>query len=370
VNKQKKTQAEETLKQITFSWPDCVAAHNFLAQQHFYPTGGLNRADIYDFAMRGDIVAQAYIFSLRKSVLSDIKDGQPAFYSYTETVLLNHIRRGNEILCELAGNGRLSACGELWEESLKLSKALCELALKYPEAFKARARKSLYMPSIRTTNPKFSADAKAIGEAIELSAETVGGNLQDNRKRIGALCAQLVGECVDEITRSRSLWCNPFTRYNRPVVWPTTEQIKPFFGKNAHQLISESNVPLGPGKETMETRLLFFCVLDGCGAERLHFLTLPDLTTQTASIWWKGAIEKMVEARFPSLVNLPAWEKELRAVSTGTKADMLKELKDYCIGKVKQFAPTPSRSKAAPPSAPAPDASKTSSNSPTTEHLK
>jgi len=72
--------------------------------------------------------------------------------------------------------------------------------------------------------------------------------------------------------------------------------------------------------------------------QRLDSLVLGELTRQTADEWWKGAIEKMVEARFPALLQEPLWLKELAAVSRGTKADMRKELKDYCRDKVKQFA--------------------------------
>ena len=105
------------------------------------------------------------------------------------------------------------------------------------------------------------------------------------------------------------------------------------------ELISVKEDPPKIGHQTMESRLRTFCILYGCGFDRVHFLALPDLTPGTASVWWKAAIEKMVEARFPSLLQHPAWENELKGVSTGTKADMRKELKDYCIGKVKQFAP-------------------------------
>lgn len=101
MSKKNKTEGDGNEKEITvLPWLHCVAAHNFLAQQHFHPTGEVNRAKIYDFAMRGDIVAQAYIYSLRTSVLSDINEGHPAPDLYTERLLLNHIRRGNEILCE------------------------------------------------------------------------------------------------------------------------------------------------------------------------------------------------------------------------------------------------------------------------------
>jgi hypothetical protein len=83
--------------------------------------------------------------------------------------------------------------------------------------------------------------------------------------------------------------------------------------------------------------LRFFCMVSGCGSERLHFLLLPKLTSQTTRKWWKGAIENMLEAKYSALLQSPVWFRELKKASTGTKADMLKELKDYSANKVKQF---------------------------------
>ncbi len=193
----------------------------------------------------------------------------------------------------------------------------------------------------RAKNPKFTADAKAIADAIELSAATVGDRLKDNRRRLGALCARLVGESVHEITRSRTLWTNLFVPYGRPVVWPTPEEIEPFLGKGIDDLIAgiKASRRNGENRDTMGRYLRFFSLLADCGVKRLHFLTLPELRVETAPKWWKGAIEEMVEAKFPILVKQRSWEKELKAVSRGTTADMRKELKDYCVGKVKQFAP-------------------------------
>ena len=225
--------------------------------------------------------------------------------------------------------------------ALKLTETFSKLALENPAPFKAKARQSLFMPSVRAKNPKFTADAKAIADAIDLSAATVGDRLKDNRRRLGALCARLVGECVHEIARARTLWADEFIPYGRSVVWPTTEDIEPFLGTSRDGLIAgiKASHQNDEDSETMESHLRFFCLLADCGVERLHFLTLPELTAETASKWWKGAIEKMVEARFPILFGQPSWENELKAVSRGTKADMRKELKDYCVGKVKQFAP-------------------------------
>jgi hypothetical protein len=88
----------------------------------------------------------------------------------------------------------------------------------------------------------------------------------------------------------------------------------------------------------MEKHLRFFCLLAECGVKRLDFLLLKDLTRDEAGQWWKNAIEKMIERRFPALVRQPVWRNELKKVSSGTNAGMRKELKDYCRDKVKQFA--------------------------------
>ena len=55
---------------------------------------------------------------------------------------------------------------------------------------------------------------------------------------------------------------------------------------------------------------------------------------EAARKWWKEAIEQMVENRFPALLESPTWVKLLKKVSSGTEADMFKELKDYSSGKV------------------------------------
>jgi hypothetical protein len=129
-----------------------------------------------------------------------------------------------------------------------------------------------------------------------------------------------------------------------PVVWPTPRQIKPFVGKSLREALALRAPFFGglrkqaPAQSHLESKLFVFTCLPGCGSDRLHFLCLPDLTAATAKTWWKQAIEPMIVAKFPELLERPAWLKELKAASSGTKSDMLKALKDYCRGKVKQFA--------------------------------
>ena len=111
-----------------------------------------------------------------------------------------------------------------------------------------------------------------------------------------------------------------------------------FKGKTQDDLIREiPTINAGQGHLSLDDYLRLFCMTQDGGIERLHFLWLPGLTKATARRWWKGAIEQMVESRFVELLNNPLWLRELRAVSSGTEADMRKELKDYCREKVNQF---------------------------------
>ena len=200
------------------------------------------------------------------------------------------------------------------------------------------------MPSIRAKNPNFTANAKEIVKAIELSAETVGAGLHYNRTLFDALTAKLVGECVDEIVRTRKHWSDLFVRRGVPVLWPTKEQIKPFqafCGKGVDVVLSgtEKVKSIKSAEDNMKSHLRFFCILTDCGVDRIHFLVLKELTQWESLNWWKGAVEKMVEAKFPTLLQQPVWKGELKKVSSGTQSDMLHELKKFCVGKVKQFAP-------------------------------
>jgi len=307
-----------------------------------------------DAAWMADLIAQSYFMALRKAVPD--KPEKPVLYgiplNLSERILFFHIQRLNEVLCQLARAARWHACQELWDQAVKLVSTFCEIALKNPEPFKSKARISLMMPALRVPPvlhkskrskgkwiDPFVGDSPEIAKVIELSADSVGAKISDNRKRIGGLCARLVGECINEIKRARRLWAHFFTPYGRPVLWPTREQVEPFLGKTQNELIAGIGISrLVAEERTMEGYVRSFCLLGDCGVERLHFLLLPELTCEKANVWWKNAVEKMIAGRFPDLLLQPVWVRELRAVSSGTEADMLKELKDYCRDKVKQFA--------------------------------
>lgn len=303
--------------------------------------------------LTADLIAQAYLKALRRAVPKG--DETPVLpgvaLNISERLLLAHIRTLNEMLCQLSRAGRWHACEELWDQAYKLVTVFSELALANPEPFKNKARGSLFMPSLRVPpmllksrkrrrlkwNDPFVRDSAEIAKAIELSVNAVGTKISDNQSRLGGLCARLVGECVHEIKRARAFWALYFTPYGRTPVWPSREQVEQFREMSMDDLIASIGNCAPVQEGIVEDHVRFFCMQAGCGKERLDFLLLPELTGQTAKDWWKGAIEKMTEDRFPQLLKQSVWVRELKKVSSGTEADMRKELKDYCRDKVKQF---------------------------------
>lgn len=335
-------------------WQECWGAMQRIIRKSFPDQYEFGKDDSEETAWIADLIAQSYFIALQKAVPDEPE--KPVLWgiplNVSERILLFHIQRLNEVLCQLARAERWHACQELWDQAVKLVSTFSEVSLKYPDPFKSKARQSLSMPSLRVpptvrkskkgrakwTDP-FLGNSPKISEAIELSADTVGAKISDNRGQLGGMCAHLVGECVQEIKRARALWAHFFTPYGQEVRWPTREQIEPFRDKTHDELIAgiKQPRPTEPN-EKMQSYVRSFCLLGECGVERLHFLLLNDLTREEAGRWWKNAIEKMIERRFPALLQQRIWVDELKAVSSGTSADMRKELKDYCRDKVKQFA--------------------------------
>lgn len=330
---------------FSVSWEYLLERHRLFLEHNFWPIEGIRDYEVEMFAREGDFVTQCFLSHLRQRIpeLGEIR--RPVVGDGMEDLLLRHVQRLNETLCDLARLGRWQAGEVLFEQALLLAQTFGELAVKNPRPFRAKARRSLYMASVRTKNPKFTADAKAIAGMIQLSADTVGARLTDNRVRLGALCARLVGECVHQITLVRNRWMRGEQHRPFPLVWPTLKQIEPYVGRSVAEIIALREASLtGRHQHTsdraqrhFDSKLALFA-MNGRGRE-LHFLCLPDLSKATEGTWWKQAIEPMVEEKFPALMDQPVWLNELKAVTDGgTDSAMLKALKDYSRKKVRQFA--------------------------------
>ena len=253
----------------------------------------------------------------------------------------------NQVLVEQAQHGDDEhANKELWQQSLTLVEAFMNLALRQPEKFRPHARESLLMPSVRSRNPEFTADAERISKAVQLSSNCLTQNLTEARGRLGSLAGALVADSVEEVHYARRVWKMNFEPYGEPVRWPEQDDVNPFLGKSSHQIIADLQVTIKSGRKFInddwQVKLRAFCRNPTrAGSGRLHFLLLPELTSQTASIWWKEALEKMIEAKFDSLRGFPIWDELGAATDNGTDRARLWTLKKYCVGKVGHSAGPP-----------------------------
>lgn len=101
-------------------------------------------------------MAQLYLRGLRVSIPELGKIHPSLVEDYVEERLLDHVRRLNGRLCESARLGRWQACGLLFDQAMMLAQTFAELALVNPRPHRLKARRSLYMPSVRSRNPRFT----------------------------------------------------------------------------------------------------------------------------------------------------------------------------------------------------------------------
>jgi len=109
----------------------------------------------------------------------------------------------NRQLVRLAEENVSRACTTLWFQAKALAEATMRLSLIHTEKFRSVAETSLTMPSVRAKNPKFTADAAAIAEAIHLGEKHPASDIADNRCRAGAYSHHLVARIFDEIQHYR-----------------------------------------------------------------------------------------------------------------------------------------------------------------------
>jgi hypothetical protein len=85
-----------------------------------------------------------------------------------------------------------------------LSESFIRLAQAHPEEFISAAEGSLTMPSVRSRNPGFTADADAIAKGIHLGERHPVPDITDNRTRAGAHCHLLMAGLMERVRRARS----------------------------------------------------------------------------------------------------------------------------------------------------------------------
>src|SRR5438105_9102565 len=117
--------------------------------------------------------------------------------------LTSHLTYLNGQLIRLAEENAPKACSHLWFEAKALAEAFTRLAVRHPEEFQSVAEGSFTMPSLRGRNPKFTADAARIVDAIHLGEKHPSPDVWDNKSRVGALCHLFIASLIENIHAAR-----------------------------------------------------------------------------------------------------------------------------------------------------------------------
>jgi len=171
-----------------------------------------------------------------------------------------------------------------------LASAFARLAIAYPDQFHEFTERSLTMPSLRTRDPNFMADADEIIEAIQLGRRHHASGGCNTRSRLGALCHPLVAHWVD-ITESARI-----------------EAVKG-----------------GPNES--------------------EWRNVPELgnDAQRWRKWWEPEIKEWINREFERMRRDPnrnpgLWQELEKLTDRGTDSEKRAVLEKYCLNKLRQLA--------------------------------
>lgn len=220
----------------------------------------------------------------------------------------------NSQLLRLASARRPGVCRHLFFEANRFAKTFIRLAQAHPEDFRESAEDSLTMPSLRTADAKYTADAEAIAKAIHLGEKHPAAGVHDQRDRLGSLCHVLVADFLDSIHRAREDFWNNLTTAS-------------YVGVGVDEYIKSTHYPD-----------LYEHVM-ACSR-------LPEWAANAASAasWWKMRVLPMVKEEFQKLARNPSrnaalWQELQRRGETlkTTLNDMRRTLEKNCKNKFDQF---------------------------------
>lgn len=224
-------------------------------------------------------------------------------------------------LVRLADKGVPRARRAIFYQAKMLTEAFIRLAQAYPSDFTAVAESALTMPSLRARNPKYTADAKAIGKSIHLGAKHPAGAMTEVKERIGEMCGYLVANILDSIN---------YWRWHCEQEKESLERLK-----NFHETAETYR---GMTVEESLGRSLYPTTFE----HAMACARLPEFPDDPKA-WWKLRVRPMVREEFERIKNAPShnaalWAELLKLTDNGTEGAKWKALSDNCRNKVNQFA--------------------------------
>jgi hypothetical protein len=224
-------------------------------------------------------------------------------------------------LVRLADKGVPDARRAVFYQAKMLTEAFIRLAQAYPNDFTSPAESALTMPSLRSRNPKYTADAEAIGKSIHLAEKHPAGTMTEDKERIGEMCGYLVANILDSIMSWRQHCEHEKKILERLMNFHETAET--YRGMTLEKSLRRSLDPT-----TFEHAM-------ACAR-------LPEFQDDPKA-WWKLRVKPMVREEFERLKKAPShnaglWAELCKLTDNGTEGAKWKALSDNCRNKVNQFA--------------------------------
>lgn len=227
----------------------------------------------------------------------------------------------NRQLVRLAEKGVLGARRTVFYQAKVLTEAFIQLAQAHPNDFISPAETALTMPSLRSKNPKYTADAEAIAKAIHLAEKHPAGMMTDDKERIGELCGVLVIHILDTILIWRRHY--EWEKENLAGLQAFHESAETYRGMTLEEDLRRSLYPTT------------FELVMACAA-------LPPFEADPKA-WWQQRVKPMVRKEFERLKKDPSrnaalWAELGKLTDHGTEGAKWKALSDNCRNKLNQIA--------------------------------
>ena len=235
--------------------------------------------------------------------------------------LKSHLDYLNPQLVRLAVKGVLGARRTVFYQAKMLTEAFIKLAQAHPDDFISHAETALTMPSLRSKNPKYTADAEAIAKAIHLAEKHPAGMMTDDKERIGELCGVLVIGILDTIMSWRRHY--EWEKESLAGLQAFHESAETYRGMTLEEFLRRQLYPTT------------FDLVMACAA-------LPPFEADSKA-WWQLQVKPMVRKEFERLKKKPSrnaalWAELGKLTDHGTEGAKWKALSDNCRNKLNQIA--------------------------------
>jgi hypothetical protein len=225
-----------------------------------------------------------------------------------------------------------------WKAGHLFAETVHDIALAGKQAHNLEpvARRSNYLPSLRTRQSTFTYDSRAVANRLHLAEDCLSNTAKGAKHRLDVPITNLVAAIVESIgatqeqlraaratyQRIRAAYANPKTRAGLP---PLAAALV----KGTDSLTEEG-----------------YLVKHGFPAETLSYDSLPPLTKATADEWWDKAVRQEVVRRLED--NSPESTRLRQSVSYLKRYEQLADLRRRAKSALRSLArptrqaPTPS----------------------------